>query len=125
MTDAAVDTTVRTGLFIGGAERFTDETLAVADPGKPGVVVGYAASASAQDVADAVAAHIEASKRPLRAVMLDRLGPTVWHNNPADAMALLEELEETARLWLLAGRSVQPLNKAQIDELRAQFNAPW
>jgi acyl-CoA reductase-like NAD-dependent aldehyde dehydrogenase len=56
MTDAAVDTTVRTGLFIGGAERFTDETLAVADPGKPGVVVGYAASASAQDVADAVAA---------------------------------------------------------------------
>lgn len=76
-------------------------------------------------VADAVAAHIEASKRPLRAVMLDRLGPTVWHNTPSDAMALLEELEETARLWLLAGRSVAPLSKVQIDELRAQFNAPW
>lgn len=56
MTDAAVDTAVRTGLYIGGEERFTEETLAVADPGKPGVIVGHAASASAQDVADAVAA---------------------------------------------------------------------
>ena len=48
--------TVRTGLYIGGAERQTDQTLAIADPGKPGVVVGHAASASKDDVADAVAA---------------------------------------------------------------------
>src|SRR5690606_20478474 len=34
----------------------TAETLAVADPAKPGVVVGHAAAASVQDVADAVAA---------------------------------------------------------------------
>lgn len=47
---------VRTGLFIGGVERFTEEVLQVADPGKPGVVVGEAASASKADVADAVAA---------------------------------------------------------------------
>ncbi|MEZ3159356.1 aldehyde dehydrogenase family protein [Microbacterium sp. BWT-B31] len=47
---------VRTGLFIGGVERFTDEVLSVADPGRPGVVVGEAASASPADVADAVAA---------------------------------------------------------------------
>jgi len=47
---------VRTGLYIGGEERFTDEVLKVADPGKPGVIVGEAASASPQDVADAVAA---------------------------------------------------------------------
>jgi acyl-CoA reductase-like NAD-dependent aldehyde dehydrogenase len=47
---------VRTGLFIGGAERQTDSTLAIADPGKPGVIVGHAASASKEDVADAVAA---------------------------------------------------------------------
>jgi hypothetical protein len=39
---------------------------------------------------------------PIRAVMLDRLGPNVWHDTPAAAMATLEELEETARLWLLA-----------------------
>lgn len=47
---------VRTGLFIGGEERFTEEVLQVADPGKKGVVVGEAASASEQDVADAVTA---------------------------------------------------------------------
>jgi ribulose-5-phosphate 4-epimerase/fuculose-1-phosphate aldolase len=76
-------------------------------------------------VADAVAAHIAAATRPLRAVMLERLGPTVWHNSPEAAMALLEELEETARLWLLGGRTTVPLSDAQIDELRAQFNVPW
>lgn len=47
---------VRTGLFIGGEQRFTEEVLQVADPGKKGVVVGEAASASEQDVADAVTA---------------------------------------------------------------------
>jgi len=30
--------------------------------------------------------------------MLDRLGPNVWHESPAAACAVLEELEETARL---------------------------
>ena len=48
--------TVRTGLYIGGVGRQTSETLAVADPAKPGIVVGHAASATAEDVADAVAA---------------------------------------------------------------------
>ncbi len=76
-------------------------------------------------VADAVAAHIAAATRPLRAVMLERLGPTVWHDSPAAAMALLEELEETARLWLLSGRTATPMTEAQIDELRTHFNAPW
>lgn len=47
---------VRTPLYIGGEERFTDEVLKIADPGKPGAVVGEAAAASPQDVADAVAA---------------------------------------------------------------------
>ncbi|OZB78609.1 MAG: aldehyde dehydrogenase [Microbacterium sp. 14-71-5] len=47
---------VRTGLFIGGEERFTDDVLRVADPGKPDAIVGEAASASPADVADAVAA---------------------------------------------------------------------
>jgi len=76
-------------------------------------------------VADTVAAHIAAATRPLRAVMLERLGPTVWHDSPAAAMALLEELEETARLWLLGGRTATPMTEAQIDELRTHFNAPW
>ncbi|MBO3664877.1 aldehyde dehydrogenase family protein [Microbacterium stercoris] len=47
---------VRTGLFIGGEERFTPEVVRIADPGKPGRIVGEAASASPEDVAHAVAA---------------------------------------------------------------------
>ena len=62
---------------------------------------------------------------PIRAVLHERLGPTVWEASPARAMALLEELEETARLWLLGARSVPPLEPAQIDDLRAAFGARW
>lgn len=78
--------------------------------------------------ADAVAAVIAAARArgaPIRAVMLDRLGPTVWHDSPASAMAVLEELEETARLWLLTGRSAASLTEAQIDDLRRTFGARW
>src|SRR6478672_6332268 len=45
---------VTTSLFIGGKERPTPEKMAIADPAKPGVVVGYASSATPQDVRDAV-----------------------------------------------------------------------
>jgi acyl-CoA reductase-like NAD-dependent aldehyde dehydrogenase len=47
---------VTTPLFIGGKERQTAEKMAITDPAKPGVIVGHAASATAQDVSDAVAA---------------------------------------------------------------------
>jgi hypothetical protein len=40
-------------------------------------------------------------------------------------MATLEELEETAKLWLLTGMRPAPLGAAQIEELRAQFAAAW
>ena len=60
---------------------------------------------------------------PIRAVMLERLGPNVWHRSPAEASAVLEELEETARLWLMTRPA--PLQPAQIDELRASFGARW
>ena len=56
MSDTLTQTPVRTGLYIGGQVRDTAETLVVADPGKPGVIVGHAASASPANVADAVAA---------------------------------------------------------------------
>ena len=65
---------------------------------------------------------------PIRAVMLARLGPNVWHDSPMQAMATLEELEETARL-VLAGQNSQPsptaLDDAQIQELRQTFGARW
>lgn len=76
--------------------------------------------------ADLVAQRIVAQRaagKPIRAVMLDRLGPNVWHRSPAEASAVLEELEETARLWLLAKPS--PLDATQIEELRQHFGARW
>ncbi len=60
---------------------------------------------------------------PIRAVMLDRLGPNVWHESPAAAMTVLEELEETARLWLTCAHKPTPLTAAQIDDLRRAFGA--
>ena len=53
-TDTAAPVT--TGLYIGGRERQAGQTLEIADPGRPGAVVGHAAAASAADVDDAVAA---------------------------------------------------------------------
>ena len=79
-------------------------------------------------VADAVAALIARYARqgtPIRAVMLARLGPNVWHATPAQAMAVLEELEETAKLWDLAVAEPQPLSAEAIAELRATFGASW
>jgi hypothetical protein len=40
-------------------------------------------------------------------------------------MAVLEELEETAKLWLLGGRQAAPLGEEQIEELRRAFGARW
>ncbi len=76
--------------------------------------------------ADLVAARIEAMRArgtPIRAVMLERLGPVVWHESPQAASAVLEELEETARLWLMTRAA--PLSDAQIEELRRHFGAHW
>ncbi len=84
-------------------------------PGDPA-----AAEAVAQAIAGAAGRGI-----PLRAVMLDRLGPNVWHGTPAAAMAVLEELEETARLWLTSQPRPAPLAEPQIDELRRVFGARW
>ncbi len=62
---------------------------------------------------------------PIRAVMLSRLGPNVWHDSPAAAMATLEELEETAKLLRLSPTPPAPLTQHQIDELRQTFGARW
>jgi 3-dehydro-4-phosphotetronate decarboxylase len=65
----------------------------------------------------------------LRAVMLARLGPNVWHTSPEAAMAVLEELEETAKLAYLSSQlpavTPEPLSEVQIQALRTQFAARW
>ena len=70
-------------------------------------------------------AAAQARRAPIRAVMLDRLGPNVWHDDLAAAMAVLEELEMTARLWRATRPPPAPLTDAQIDELRSAFGARW
>jgi 3-dehydro-4-phosphotetronate decarboxylase len=79
-------------------------------------------------VAELVAQRISAMAErgtPIRAVMLDRLGPNVWHDSPAQASAVLEELEETARLWLMCQPGPLPLGEPEIEELRREFGASW
>ena len=80
--------------------------------------------AAAVAVGDAISRYGKQGT-PLRAVMLARLGPNVWHSSPAEAMAVLEELEETARLAVSCGSTSSPLNDQQIDELRQVFGARW
>jgi ribulose-5-phosphate 4-epimerase/fuculose-1-phosphate aldolase len=83
-------------------------------------------------MADAAAAAITRygqAGTPVRAVMMARLGPNVWHESPAHAMATLEELEETARVWLLStAPGMTPpaaLQADQIDDLRHSLGARW
>jgi len=81
--------------------------------------------AAVGDLVSAAVARFAARGTPIRAVMLDRLGPNVWHATPANAVSVLEELEETAKLWLQGGRAAKPLEEAQIEELRRAFGARW
>ncbi|MEY4584423.1 MAG: hypothetical protein RJB10_920, partial [Pseudomonadota bacterium] len=100
-------------------------------PGDPQAAEAVAAVILAYQ-AEAVAAVIlayQARGIPIRAVMLDRLGPNVWHDSPAATMATLEELEETAKLWHLIQGSSQgsasSLSESNIAELRQTFGAFW
>jgi ribulose-5-phosphate 4-epimerase/fuculose-1-phosphate aldolase len=80
------------------------------------------------EMADRVVQAITAARaagRTLRSVVHERLGPNVWHDSPATAMATLEELEETARLWLTCSHKPEPLTAAQLDELCKTFGACW
>jgi len=84
-------------------------------PGAPGV-----ATEVSQLIQQSTTLHA-----PIRGVMLDRLGPVVWHQSPAEACAVLEELEETAKLWLMSDRQASALSDAQINELKETFGALW
>ena len=62
---------------------------------------------------------------PVRGALFERLGPVVWERSVAHAAYALEELEETARLWLMSQPRPEPLDAAALEELRAVFGARW
>ncbi|MDR5760057.1 aldolase [Caballeronia sp. LZ035] len=72
-----------------------------------------------------VAAEIAARAASVRAVLLERLGPVVWERSVSHASWALEELEETARLWLMTTPRPAPLEQSAIDELCSTFNVRW
>jgi ribulose-5-phosphate 4-epimerase/fuculose-1-phosphate aldolase len=72
-----------------------------------------------------VAEQIAALADTVRGVLLERLGPVVWERSVAQASYALEELEETARLWLMTNPRPAPLDAAALDELRLVFGARW
>jgi ribulose-5-phosphate 4-epimerase/fuculose-1-phosphate aldolase len=73
----------------------------------------------------AVAEQVRQLAGKVRGVLLERLGPVVWESSVAKAAYALEELEETAKLWHLAGGAVTPLDEAALQELRDVFKARW
>jgi 3-dehydro-4-phosphotetronate decarboxylase len=84
-------------------------------PGDPAVV----------ELIDTTIERMRLRGSPIRAVMIDRLGPNVWHSSLTAAMGALEELEETARLWLNTNPKPTALSPDQIEELRIHFKASW
>jgi ribulose-5-phosphate 4-epimerase/fuculose-1-phosphate aldolase len=72
-----------------------------------------------------VAEQIAALADTVRGVLLERLGPVVWERSVAHASYALEELEETARLWLMTQPRPAPLDAAALEELRKVFGARW
>lgn len=72
-----------------------------------------------------VAERVRALANDVRGVLLERLGPVVWGASVSQAAWALEELEETAQLWLMTEPRPAPLTEAQIDDLRTTFNARW
>jgi ribulose-5-phosphate 4-epimerase/fuculose-1-phosphate aldolase len=72
-----------------------------------------------------VAQRVAQLANSVRGVMLERLGPVIWESSVAKAAYALEELEETARLWLMSNPKPAPLDQASLKELRDVFGAQW
>jgi ribulose-5-phosphate 4-epimerase/fuculose-1-phosphate aldolase len=70
-------------------------------------------------------AHYAEQGKIVRALMLPKLGPNVWHDSLPQAMAVLEELEETAKLYQMCSPKPVGLSDAEIADLRTHFNASW
>ncbi|SPB16172.1 aldolase [Caballeronia novacaledonica] len=73
----------------------------------------------------AVAEEVAALASKVRAVLLERLGPVVWEKSVSHASYALEELEETAQLYLSTMPRPEPLPEEAIEDLRKTFGARW
>ncbi|VVO35969.1 aldolase [Pseudomonas fluorescens] len=72
-----------------------------------------------------VAERVAQLANSVRGVMLERLGPVVWEASVSRASYALEELEETARLWLMSNPKPTPLDRTALDELHEVFGVQW
>lgn len=72
-----------------------------------------------------VAAQVARLANTVRGVMLERLGPVVWESSVSKASFALEELEETAKLWMMSDPKPAPLGEDAIEELRQVFAVRW
>lgn len=61
----------------------------------------------------------------VRGVMLERLGPVIWERSVSQASFALEELEETAKLWLLSRPQPTPLEPQALLDLERAFGVHW
>ncbi|UFP98728.1 3-oxo-tetronate 4-phosphate decarboxylase [Pseudomonas fitomaticsae] len=72
-----------------------------------------------------VAAQVARLANTVRGVMLERLGPVVWESSVSKASFALEELEETAKLWIMSNPKPAPLGEEAIEDLRRVFAVKW
>jgi 3-dehydro-4-phosphotetronate decarboxylase len=72
---------------------------------------------------ETLARAVEALAGEHHAVLLANHGPVVAGTSLENAQYATEELEETAKLFLmLRGEKIRPLTLAQIEDLRARYN---
>lgn len=72
-----------------------------------------------------VAKQVAEWANKVRGVMLERLGPVVWESSVSKAAFALEELEETAKLWLMNSPRPRALDAEAVAELEATFGCSW
>ncbi|WP_213989260.1 aldolase [Sodalis sp. dw_96] len=75
----------------------------------------------------APAVAVQAAKLAVhvKGIMLERLGPVIWGASVTKAAEILEELEETAKLWLMTSPKPEPLAESALQELFETFNCRW
>ncbi|EJM76135.1 3-oxo-tetronate 4-phosphate decarboxylase [Pseudomonas sp. GM55] len=72
-----------------------------------------------------VAGQVAQLANKVRGVMLERLGPVVWESSVSKASFALEELEETAKLWMMSNPKPASLGEDAIEDLHRVFSVKW